>query len=207
MKGAIRDALETWLAGGGDRIGEVSIRRSSHGFILTHRDDAAPDRAERLERFTAPEDARLLAWLDDAGQYRPLKTEPNLRHGWVLELAGLDELCLALDFFYPAVLGVQLAFAEQRLAVVPLRETLNRQSGMYAVTRGVSDADAEKVIGVRCSCRRGCLKTILWELEPGHPLRNAEEVNEPPAEGAFPLLCNEACNLLVASIRKALKTP
>ncbi len=217
MKG-IKGAFEAWLAGGGDRIGEVAIRRSDTlgGFVLTHwmeADEAHGDGT--LERFTEPEDARALARFDDAGGYRPLKTAPNLRRGWRLELADFDALCLAVDFFYPAALGVRFAFADDRLKVVPLRETLERQSGMYAVTRKISDAAADAVVGECCCSRGGCLKTILWDLAPGLPVASLPAAKFDPhldqlaaaeERRAFPLLCNEACNLLVAAIRKALKS-
>ena len=48
-----------------------------------------------------PEDAIEIAKHDDAGNYRPLKTAPNLRHGWRLELETLEDLRRALDYFYP----------------------------------------------------------------------------------------------------------
>ena len=215
----IRSAFEAWLAGGGNRIGEVAIRHldsSPAGYVLTHWQDADADASQPLERFTEPEDARTLAWLDDAGRYRPLKTAPSLRHGWRLELESLDALCLALDFFYPAALGVRFAFANQRLTIVPLRETLNRQSGMYALTRKVSDAEADAAVGACCRSRGGCLKTILWEIAPGKPVTalpplkfdaHFDQLAAGDEQQAFPLLCNEACNLLVAAIRKALKKP
>jgi hypothetical protein len=37
-------------------------------------------------------------------KYWPLKTAPNLRYGWQLQLRSLDETTLAL-IFYPAALG------------------------------------------------------------------------------------------------------
>jgi sirohydrochlorin cobaltochelatase len=214
-EGTLREAFGAWLARGGNRIGEVAIRRSDswEGYVLTHWEET--DRASLpLKHFSTPGDARLLAQLDDAGRYRPLKTAPNLRHGWLLELKTLDELYSALDFFYPAALGVGAAFADHRLPVVPLRETLDRQSGMYAVTRKISDAKADMVVEACCSSQGGCLKTILWELKPGHPFAglppekfdpDRDQLAAEAGQNAFPLLCNEACNLLVAAIRKAVK--
>ncbi len=38
-----------------------------------------------LEIFRNPEDAIEIARYDDDGNYRPLKTAPNLRHGWRME--------------------------------------------------------------------------------------------------------------------------
>ena len=52
-------------------------------------------------------------------QYRPLKTAPNLRHGWRLEVANLAELRLALDLFYPGRLAALAAWEAHRLATTP----------------------------------------------------------------------------------------
>lgn len=217
----IQSSFEAWLAGGGRRVGEVAIRRQepdADAFVLTHWQDEKQE-AETLEIFTEPEEAHRLALYDGAGQYRPLKTAPNLRRGWRLEVRGLDALCRALEFFYPAALGVRSAFERNRLEVTPLRETLNRQTGMYAVTKKISNPEADAVIADCCRSGGGCLKTILWPLEAGSPVTSLPPEKFDPAANqlqaglgagktdAFPLLCNEACNLLVAAIRTAVKKP
>ena len=63
-----------------------STRRSAGEFALCHRDDA--ERAD-LTSYSDAEAAVEIARYDDAGVYRPLKTAPNLRHGWVLLLGSL----------------------------------------------------------------------------------------------------------------------
>ena len=63
------------------------------------RDDETLD---TLKSFRSAEDAIDIAKYDDAGNYRPLKTSPDLRHGWRLELDSVEELRRALDYFYPA---------------------------------------------------------------------------------------------------------
>ena len=61
-------------------IGEVFISRTpAGGFILCHRDDEPKTVAEV---FHGAEAAAEIAKHDDAGNYRPLKTAPTLRHGW-----------------------------------------------------------------------------------------------------------------------------
>ena len=71
---------------------------------------------------------------------------------------------------------------------------------------------AQEMIGGFCTSRGGCLKTILWPLAPGLPVTslppekfdatvNQDGSNEP----CIPLLCAEACNLLVARAREVVK--
>jgi len=185
--------LEEWLARGGTRIGQIVIRRSAEGWELRHSDDA---RRDDLVLHAAPESARHLANLDDAGRFRPLKTAPNLAHGWRLVLADAAALHRALDYFYPAMLGCAESFSRGALPAVPLRAKLARQTGMYRVTQQITGAQARELIDRFCA---GCLKQRLWEIAAPNP--------QPPrtVPGEWPLLCHEACNLLVAEARKVVK--
>ena len=210
--GNIRDTFQQWLAEGGERIGEVHIADDGARFRLTHWQDAG--RSE-LTPYHRPEDARQLANTESNGEYRPLKTAPNLRRGWALELAGIDAVILALDFFYPAMLGIWVAHRSGGLQPVALRETLNRQTGMYAVTKKISDDAADRLIGAFCNSCSGCLKTILWQIDPAVPITSLPAAKfDPHAEQlrdaqdrSIPLFCQEACNLLVAVARKVVKEP
>jgi sirohydrochlorin cobaltochelatase len=210
------DSIETTLAAAlSDRtaIGEVLIRRiNGNSFSLCHRDDE--ERAD-LEIFRKPEDAIEIARYDDAGTYRPLKTAPNLRHGWRLEIADFGEFRRVLDNFYPGRLAMLTAWKQDRLATTPLRDTLNRQSGMYRVAAKVSDEQVDDVVGRFCRSEGGCLRTILWTLDATSAVPSGKLPPEKfdPAydrtgrgERTIPLLCQEACGLLVAECRKVVKS-
>jgi sirohydrochlorin cobaltochelatase len=185
--------LSAWLARGGTRIGQIALRATAEGYELRHLEDEA--RAD-LALFTRWEDARPLAAADDAGAFRPLKTAPNLRHGWRLVLREVADVRRALDYFYPAMLGVAESHARGALTAVPLRETLSRQTGMYAITKTITDEQARTMIDRFCA---GCLKQRLWEIADANPT----SPHFPPQ--VLPLLCHEACNLLVAEARKVVK--
>lgn len=196
-------ALEAWLAQGGRRIGQIAIERAGAGWSLRHRDDM--ERTD-LAMHTRWQDARGLANLDDAGGYRALKTAPTLRHGWQLTLPGVEEVRRALEYFYPAMLGVWLAHQQGALAPVCLRETLGRQTGMYRVTQKLTDAEAQDLIPRTCS-DSACLKTVLWCIAPEVPVATLapEKFVVSTPEKNWPLLCQEPCNFLVAATRKVVK--
>ncbi|MDP9290914.1 MAG: hypothetical protein M3O82_00960 [Verrucomicrobiota bacterium] len=209
MKERIASALERWLDAGRDRIGQIAIRRDGDRFSLFHRDDVG--RAD-LKIYTLPNGALEIARYNEAGKYRPLKSAPDLRRGWRLELAGVEEVRLALDFFYPAMLGTLLAWENRSLAPVHFRATANRQSGMYAIVKRIGDSQADELIGNFCTSHGGCLKTILWKIDSTRAISTLPETKFDPAVdqtggGArvIPLLCNEACNLLVAAARTVVK--
>lgn len=197
-------AFTAWIANGGREIGEIHLEPVAEGFVLSHREDVS--RTDVIA-FSGAEAARDLSHFDDDGKFRPLKTAPNLRHGWKLHLADIGELRRALDYFYPAMLGVWLSQQRGQLVSVPLRETLGRQTGMYAVTKKITDVQAQTMIGSFCRSDGGCLKQILWTIAPGVPVTSlpAEKFRADAPENALPLLCHEACNLLVAQARQVVK--
>ena len=207
-------------------VGQILVRKTSAGgFALSHRDEEV---ADQLKIFRAPEDALEIAKYDDAGNYRPLKTAPSLRHGWRLELETHEDLRHALDYFYPGRLAMFAAWKSHKLQTTPLRETLDRQSGMYRVAAKISDSQIDDLVGNFCRSNGGCLRTILWKRDAsgaiastklpkekfdpaydkarGHRRRPLSDAHASHSEVAtIPLLCQEACNLLVAECRKVMK--
>src|SRR6267154_4529697 len=208
-------------------FGQILVtKREDAGFILLHRDDESLD---QLQTHEDAENAIEIAKYDDAGDYRPLKTAPNLRHGWQLELATVEELRRALDYFYPSRLAVFAAWKSGYLKTTALRETLDRQSGMYRVAAKISDPQIDDVVANFCRSDSGCLRTILWKRDRNGVIASTKLPKEKfdsvydqvmaacsrrpegdaPAShseaATVPLLCQEACNLLVAECRKVVK--
>jgi sirohydrochlorin cobaltochelatase len=209
-------------------FGQILARKTGDDLVLCHRDDQARD---DLETFRNAEDAIEIARYDDAGSYRPLKTAPNLRHGWRMQLRTSDELKDALDHFYPGRLAILIAWQRGELRTTPLRETLDRQSGMYRIAAKISDAQIDDLVADFCRSDGGCLRTILWrrdhsgaiastklpaqKFDPGwdqvqtlgarRSSSFANATDDEPVPVTVPLLCQEACNLLVAACRKVIK--
>lgn len=200
------------------RCGQILIKPSGGGFVLTHRDD---ELLEQLQTFRDEEDAVEIAKYDDAGHYRPLKTAPNMRHGWRLDLATVAELRRALDYFYPGRLAVFATWKSGNLETTSLRDTLERQSGMYRVAAKISDAQIDDLVADFCRSNGGCLRTILWKRDVRGTIASTKlpknkfdpacdqvsALNSPGSAppATVPLLCQEACNLLVAECRKMVK--
>src|SRR5215211_5586101 len=207
-------------------FGQILVQKTEDaGFILLHRDDESLD---QLQTYRDAEAAVGIAKYDDAGKYRPLKTAPNLRHGWRLEFATAEELERALDYFYPSRLAVFAAWKNGYLKTTALRETLDRQSGMYRLAAKISDPQINDLVADFCRSDSGCLRTILWKRDRDDVIastklpkekfdpkcdqaaacsrRPAGDARASHSEAAtVPLLCQEACNLLVAECRKVVK--
>ena len=235
----MRDLIEEVLDGLATPfyLGQILVtKREGVGFVLLHRDDESLD---RLHTYQEAEDAVEIAKYDDAGNYRSLKTAPNLRHGWRLELATLEELRRALNYFYPSRLAVFAAWKSGYLKTTALRETLDRQSGMYRVAAKISDPQINDLVADFCRSDSGCLRTILWKRDRNGVIASTKlpkakfdpvydqmmaacsrrpagdaRASHPPSPrfgvagseaATVPLLCQEACNLLVAECRKVVK--
>jgi len=199
-------------------FGQILVRPLPDGrFQLRHRDDA--ESPEAMKIVDHAEEATEIARTDDDGVYRPLKTAPDLRRGWQLEISGKNDLNRALDFFYPGRLGVLAAQAANRLETTPLRETLGRQTGMYRIAANITDSQLDCFIADFCRSDGGCLRTILWKRDANGAIPSTKlppEKFDPDYDQALtggaepiakniPLLCQEACNLLVAECRKVVK--
>jgi sirohydrochlorin cobaltochelatase len=208
-------------------FGQILVqKREGAGFVLLHPDDESLD---QLQTYQDAENAIEIAKYDDAGNYRPLKTAPNLRHGWRLKLATVEELRRALDYFYPGRLAVFAAWKSGCLKTTALRETLDRQSGMYRVAAKISDPQINDLVADFCRSDTGCLRTILWKRDQNGAIASTKLPKEkfdpacdqamaacshrPPGDAralhseaaTVPLLCQEPCNLLVAECRKVVK--
>ena len=207
-----QEVLAEWLARGEFRIGEIFGQLRGDGtWTLSHRGDVG---RQDLAMHETPEAAAEIARYDDAGAYRPLKTAPNLRHGWRLALATTEDVLLALDFFYPARMAAFSAWRSGRLAITPFRDTLARQTGMYRAAAKITDQQADELIAGFCRSDGGCLRTILWPRDgSGTPasIRLPPQKFDPivdqtgRGEPTTPLLCQEICNLLVAEARAVVK--
>ena len=205
-------ALGAWLAKGLRCIGQIAIETGEDGnFVLRHREDRGRTDLVVSDR---ADDAADLARFDDVGNYRPLKTAPTLGHGWELRLASLAELRLALDLFYPGRLAAFLAFERNELIATPLRATLERQTGMYRIAAQIGEEQADELVGSFCRSDGGCLRTILWRRDAAGTVpstRLPPEKFDPRhdqaggAQPVVPLLCQEACNLLVAEARAVVQ--
>lgn len=211
MPDAIEKALATVLSET-SAIGEILIqKRDAGGFALCHRDDAS---RSGLSIFSRPDDAIQIARFDDSGNYRPLKTAPNLRHGWRLDVVDLLSLRRALDYFYPGRLAAFAAASESKLSTTPLRETLDRQSGMYRVAAKISDDEIEDVVGNFCRSNGGCLRTILWKRDKSGAIASSrlppekfDPAHDQTGRGdrVVPLFCQEICSIVLNECRKAVK--
>jgi 4Fe-4S iron-sulfur cluster binding domain len=85
---------------------------------------------------------------------------------------------------------------------------------MYRVAAKIADEQIDDVVANFCRSDGGCLRTILWKRDArGHisstklPAEKFDPNHDQTGHGdpPIPLLCQEACNLLVAECRKVVK--
>jgi sirohydrochlorin cobaltochelatase len=220
----IEQLLQEYLRSGPISLGEVVVREvEPRRFLIRHwKDDGSQ---QKLAVETGAIAALEIVRYDEQGNYRALKGAPNLRTGWELRLESVSELRQAIDYFYPGAFSTWLAFNRGEITPVDLRQTLNRQTGMYHVTQRLTGFQAEDLAGQFCQSHSGCLRTILWTIDGKAPEKylarakfdpqadqlaeRRKDQTEAGRAGArpcqIPFLCVEACNLFVAEARKVIK--
>lgn len=175
-------------------FGQAIIRRDGEGFILQHQDDRN-SAAEDLTPKTR-EELRQLVNNEDNGQFRPLKSAPNLKRHWIAQANSLTELWDLLNVLYPGAVGDWYSHRTDPTATVPYEEFVGRQSGMYRGAAKLSPDQAHSV-AISCCDDRHCLKTRLWLT--AH--ESSATVSNVPS-----LLCLEPCQILLELARRTFKT-
>lgn len=172
---------------------QVLIRRVGTGFELCHVADR--DRAPEALRLVDVPALRELAQFSAEGNFRPLKSSPNLRTGWKAHIANHAELDSAMNHLYPGGIADWYAARAASPPVTNYREFTSRQTGMYRITTMLSDAQAADTIRAGCH-HRFCLKRRLWTVE-GLPTDDAAEKSVLP--------CLEPCPVLLEFARKTMR--
>lgn len=193
-----------WLeqkAAGGFTLGQVRVKKEAGGYLLCHIEDIAALDSIAVQK--GHEAAREVAQLDEEGEFRPLKSAPNLKRGWAVHVADAASLRIALDHLYPAALGLAIQEEQGNLKPVPLRENLGRQTGMYRFTNTITDDQAMEMVAKGCAYDSKCLRRITWGLTKDQPLYGPAAGKSLPMPGVdVPLLCVEVCPLVVGQARK-----
>ncbi len=190
---AAREAFVAWVeeAGAEGRVfGQVLITAGSGRYALRHAEDGG---REDLDLHDEPRRAREISKTTEDGEYRPLKSSPNLRRGWELRLADAPQLLVAMNYLYPAGVVHWHLRREGRLQLTSYRENAARQSGIYKRVQRLSDEGVRDA--ARACCEDAvCLKKTLWDVDEQTPLDIERGGGEIP--------CPEPCSVFVSFARR-----
>jgi hypothetical protein len=193
LAAASREAFAAWVdeAAGGRPFGQVLVRPiPPAGYSLRHRDDAD---ATGLDIHEDPRAAREIAKLTEDGEYRPLKSSPNLRRGWEIRVKDPKGLAVAMNYLYPAGVAHWYLRRGGRLEITNFRENAARQSGIYKRIQRLSDRGVQDA--ARACCEDAvCLKETLWDVDEETPLAMDR------GEGEIP--CPEPCSVFISFARR-----
>jgi hypothetical protein len=173
-------------------VAQVQVTRLEHGFELRHVQDT--DRPDDALRIVDVCDLRELARFNDAGQFRSLKSAPDLRAGWLCVVAGPEHLDRALSELYPGFLADWHAVEGGFPPVTHFRSFVSRQTGLYRRVADLDDAEAAAVIRA-CCAREVCLKRRWWTVKGLPP---------DAASGKSLVPCLEPCALFLDLARLAV---
>jgi len=178
------------------RITATVTDRGARRYDVRHVDDAGTP-VDDLDRYDDPLKARELVTTDAAGRYRPLKTAPTLRDGWVFTGLGPHDAYETVETIYPATVPNWHREREGDLDVSHWRETMARQSGIYGVVKTWDRGEGyEHVnwVAESCCADSQCLKRREWEYD------EETDLDVDGGDGVFP--CREPCSLVVSAARK-----
>lgn len=191
---AAREAFAAWVeeAGEDGRVfGQVLLEAVEPGrYSLRHVEDAG------ISGLTIHEDARRareISKTTEGGEYRPLKSSPNLKRGWEFVVEGAGNLAIAMNYLYPAGVVHWYLHREGRLEVTSYRQNAARQSGIYKRVQRLTDEGVQDTASACCE-DAVCLKKTLWDIDEDTPLRMER------GEGEIP--CPEPCSVFVSLARR-----
>ena len=190
-----RDDFAAWVAGEptGRVFAQAHLRRvRSGGYEVRHVEDAGRPAGE-LEVHEEPRRAREISKLTEEGEYRPLKSSPNLRRGWLLWLADERELSTAMGYLYPSAVVHWYLERHGELPITHYRENAARQTGIYERIQNLTDEGVQRAAAACCD-DSVCLKRTLWDVDESQPLRMRR------GEGEIP--CPEPCSVFVSFARR-----
>ena len=179
-------------SGGEGRVfGQVLVRTEKpEGYSLRHADDVG---VAGLESHEDPRAAWEIAKLTEAGEYRPLKSSPNLRRGWKLRVEDARGLATAMNYLYPAGIVHWYLHREGELELTSFRDNAARQSGIYKRIQSLTDEGVQDA--ARACCEDAvCLKKTLWDVDEATPLDMDRGNGEIP--------CPEPCSVFVSFARR-----
>lgn len=190
---AAREAFAGWVeeSSAGRVFGQVVVRaRTDGGYSLRHAGDAD---AGGLTPHEDPRVAREIAKLTEGGEYRPLKSSPNLRRGWEIRAKDAKDLMVAMNYLYPAGVVHWHLHRRGELEVTSYRQNAARQSGIYKRVQRLSDEGVRDA--ARACCEDAvCLKRTLWDVDEETPLEMERGRGEIP--------CPEPCSIFVSFARR-----
>ncbi|MEO0417023.1 MAG: DR2241 family protein, partial [Verrucomicrobiota bacterium] len=92
------------------KFGQITLRRIDGSFTATHRMDleSCPTELKQLETAEAVRD---MVRFDSSGEYRPLKSAPNLKCGWIIQSECAETFLQLIDAIYPSCFAAAIHYA------------------------------------------------------------------------------------------------
>lgn len=191
------DALDSGIAREWGQLHITTTVEEDGGrqYEIRHIDDSNTE-SSALTTHTDPLDAREIGTLDGNDRYRPLRTAPSLKTGWIFPERSANEVYEAIEAFYPATVVNWHREQQGELDIDHWRDEQDRQSGIYNLITVLPDEAVEWATAACCDDSQ-CLKRREWELSEDEPL------DSDGGDGVFP--CRAPCSVVVAAGREWAK--
>jgi hypothetical protein len=193
----LNPAIRAFVEFGGAEVvlGQVLLRRVETGFSLRHVADR--EKSDDTLQNRTVEELREIARFTLNGAFRPLKSAPNLRTGWLCRVIGEAALQEALERLYPGVIADWNATRQSDIPTTSYESFTGRQTGMYRVTAQLTAAQTGRAIRACCAPNQ-CLKRRFWTGGDVSPDSDSDS-----AKSLIP--CLEPCPILLEFARNVFR--
>lgn len=164
----------------------VSNKAADAGHIIHIDDEKQP--VDSLTQVSLSELRSIVSSTAD-GKFRPLKSAPNLKSGWIYSYADSSQLKDALDIIYPGFVSDFYYLHSNQNEHLGYFSFAGRQTGMYKATGSLSESELSHVIAGCCQ-ENFCQKLRWWDSQsnPSQPISQNPEINIPCLEPCAPFM-------------------
>lgn len=142
--------------------GQVKISQQKDSYEVRHVHDQRAEK-EALRKVTAAELRDVVA-REASGNFRPLKSAPDLVSGWRHVAAGDDGLLRTFEIIYPGWIVEALAYKTGSVRLQSWKSFSSRQTGIYKKVATLGETEIERVVSTCCSTAF-CMRRPVWHVK------------------------------------------
>ena len=132
------------------------------------------------------------------GNYRPLRSAPTLRRGWIFRNLSGESLIRMIDCLLPGAVIHRAMWCDSTLRIRSFEEAAARQTGIYASVRSLS-ATRVRSVADRCCGKKGCVKHPLWSVGKSDA---TPVIVKPGHRESLAIPCPEPCSWMIEATRR-----
>ncbi len=178
-------------------FGGLLLRCRNARFSICHATDRDVP-VTHLKKLKDLKEADELGRTTVEGNYRPLRSAPTLRRGWIFRNLSGKSLIQVVDCLLPGAIIHRAMWCDSTLRIRSFEEVAARQTGIYTPVRSLSAARIRSVAD-RCCGEKGCVKHTLWSVGKSDATPVIAKAGH---RKSLAIPCPEPCSWMVEAARR-----